>query len=137
MSGAFRLPLIPIFIVYTLGISSGHFDLPFPIQGWILLLLILLGFWILLLIIKRTRMGSWMVLSIFFLLGIFSIQLYLHPQHSPSHISHFTGQERVSLEGIIDRPPERSQGRTSAHPFTKDYFIKPSHPCGWSSPDLP
>ena len=47
MSGTFRLPLIPIFIVYTLGIFSGHFDLPFPIQGWILLLLILLGFWIL------------------------------------------------------------------------------------------
>ena len=112
MSGAFRLPLIPIFIVYTLGIYFGHFDLPFPTQGWILLLLILLGFWILLLIIKRTRMGSWMAFSIFFLLGIFSIQLYLHPQHSPSHISHFTGLERISLEGIIDRPPERSRGRT-------------------------
>jgi competence protein ComEC len=112
MSGAFRLPLIPIFIVYTLGISSGHCNLPFPIQGWILLLLILLGFWILLLTIKRTRMGSWIAFSIFFLLGIFSIQLYLHSQHSPSHLSHFTGQERVSLEGIIDRPPERSRGRT-------------------------
>ena len=112
MSGAFRLPLIPIFIVYTLGISSGHFDLPLSIRGWILLLLILLGVWILLLAIKKIRMGSWVAFFVFFFLGIFSIQLYLHPQHSTSHISHFTGFDRISLEGIIDRPPERSRGRT-------------------------
>jgi competence protein ComEC len=111
MSGAFRLPLIPIFIVYTIGIYFGHFNIPFPPQGWILLP-ILLGIWILLLIIKRTRMGSWMAFSIFFLLGFFSIQLYLYPQHPPSHISHFTGLDRISLEGIIDQPPERSRGRT-------------------------
>ncbi len=57
-------------------------------------------------------MGSWIVLSIFFLLGIFSIQLYLHPQHPSSHLIHFTGLERMVLEGIVDRPPERSRGRT-------------------------
>jgi len=111
MNQIFRLPLIPIFIVHTIGIYFGHFDIPFPPQGWILLL-ILLGFWILLLLIKRTQMGSWMAFSIFFLLGLFSIQLYLYPQHPPSHISHFTGLDRISLEGIIDRPPEHSRGRT-------------------------
>jgi competence protein ComEC len=112
MSGALRLPLIPIFIVYTLGIYFGHFDLPFPSQGWIFLLLTLLGFWILLLAMKRTQMGSWIAFFIFFLLGIFSIQLYLHPQNFSSHVSHFTGLDRISLEGIIDRPPETSRGRT-------------------------
>jgi competence protein ComEC len=111
MSGAFRLPLIPIFIVYTIGIYFGHFNLPFLSQGWIPLL-ILLGFWTLLLSIKRTRTGSWMGFSLFFLLGVFSIQLYLHPPHSSSHISHFASLERISLEGIIDRPPEHSRGRT-------------------------
>src|SRR4030043_473419 len=111
MNQIFRLPLIPIFIVHTIGIYFGHFDIPFPPQGWILLL-ILLGFWILLLLIKRTQMCSWMAFSIFFLLGLFSIQLYLYPQHPPSHISNFTGPDRISLEGIIDRPPERSRGRT-------------------------
>jgi competence protein ComEC len=110
MSGAFRLPLIPIFIVYTLGIYIGHFDLPVLFRGWIPLP-ILFGFWILFLITKRTRMGSWTAFSIFFLLGIFSIQLYLHPRHPPSHLSRFTGLDRISLEGIIDRPPERSRGR--------------------------
>jgi len=110
MNEAFRLPLIPIFIVYTLGIYFGHLDLPFLSQAWIPLL-ILFGFWIFFLITKRARMGSWTAVSIFFLLGIFSIQLYLHPRHPPSHISHFTGLERISLEGIIDRPPESSRGR--------------------------
>jgi len=112
MSGAFRLPLIPVFIVYTLGIYFGHFDLPFSSQGWILLLLTLLGFWILLLTMKRIQMGSWIAFFIFFLLGILSIHLYLHLQNFPSHISHFTGLDRISLEGIIDRPPETSRGRT-------------------------
>jgi competence protein ComEC len=111
MSAAFRLPLIPIFIVYTLGIYIGHFELPFLSRGWIPLL-ILFGFWIFFLITKRARMGSWTAFFIFFLLGIFSIQLYLHPRHSPSHISRFTGLGRISLEGIIDHPPERSRGRT-------------------------
>ena len=110
MSGAFRLPLIPIFIVYTFGIYFGHFQLPFLSRGWIPLL-ILFGFWIFFLITRRARMGSWTAFSVFFLLGTFSIQLYLHSQHPPSHISHFTGLERISVEGIIDRPPERSRGR--------------------------
>ena len=111
MSGAFRLPLIPILIVYTVGIYVGHLDIPFLPQGGILLL-ILLGFWTLLLLMKRTLVGSWIVFSIFFLLGIFSIQLYLHSQHSPSHVSQFTGLDGVLLEGIIDCPLEPSRGRT-------------------------
>ncbi len=111
MSGTFRLPLVPILIAYSIGIYSGHFGLPFFPQGWIFIF-ILLGFWTILLLIHRTRMGSWVAFSMFFLLGIFSTQLSLHPQHSSSHISHFTHLERLSLEGIIDRPPERSPGKT-------------------------
>jgi competence protein ComEC len=111
MNQIFRLPLIPIFVGYTLGIYVGHFDLPSHPQGSIPLL-ILLGFWALLLVMKRTRMGSWMAFSIFFLLGVFAIQHYLHPQHNPSHISHFVGLERISLEGILDYTPESSRGRT-------------------------
>jgi len=111
MSGTFSLPLIPIFILYTFGVYLGHLDLPFLPEGWILLL-ILSGFWALLLLTKRPQMGSWTALSIFFILGIFSIQPYLHSQHSPSHVSHFTALEGISLEGVIDRPPEHSRGRT-------------------------
>ena len=111
MSGTFSLPLIPIFILYTFGVYLGHLDLPFFSEGWILLLT-LSSLWAVLLVTNKPRMGSWMALSIFFVLGIFSIQLYLHFQHPPSHISHFTTFERISLEGIIDRPPEHSRGRT-------------------------
>ncbi|MBP1699050.1 MAG: metallo-beta-lactamase superfamily [Deltaproteobacteria bacterium] len=111
MSGTFSLPLIPIFILYTFGVYLGHLDLPFFSEGWILLLT-LSGLWAVLLLTNKPRMGSWMALSIFFVLGIFSIQLYLHSQHPPSHISHFTALERIALEGIIDRPPEHSRGRT-------------------------
>jgi len=111
MSGTFRLPLIPIFVVYTLGIYFGHFDLPSLPQGCIPLL-ILLGVWALLLATKRTRVGSWAAFSIFFLLGVLSIQSYLRPQHTPSHISHYIGLERISLEGIIDRTPEHIREKT-------------------------
>ena len=126
MSGAFRLPLIPVFIVYTLGIYFGHFDLPCLSQGWILLL-ILFGFWTFFLLTKRTRMGSWSAFSIFFLLGIFSIQLYLHPRPPPSHISHFTGLERISLEGIIDRPPECTRGRTQLLMRSQKIVLSSAH----------
>jgi competence protein ComEC len=111
MSGPFRLPLIPVFVVYTLGIYAGQADLPLLLQGWVLLLF-LLCFWTLLLVTKRAQMGSWAAFSTFFLLGIFSIQLFLHPEHSPSHISRFAGLERISLEGIMEDPPEYSRGRT-------------------------
>ncbi len=111
MSNAFRLPLISIFIAYTTGIYFGHFDLPFVSQGWILFIP-LLGFWIFFLATKRTRIGSWTAVPVFFLLGMISIQCYLLPRYSDSHISHFTGLEGVSLEGIVDRPPEHSRGRT-------------------------
>jgi len=111
MDGVFRLPLVPIFLVYTVGIYLGQFDLPFLAQGWIPFL-ILLGFWTFFLVTKRTRIGSWMAYFVFVLLGIFSIQLYLHAPRPSTHLSHSTGLERVSVEGIIHRPPERSRGRT-------------------------
>ena len=106
-----RLPLIPIFIAYTSGIYLGQFDLPFPSQG-LILLLILLALWALFMGMKRTQLGSWMAVLFFFVLGIFSIHIYLDPPHSPSHISHFTGFDRIALEGIVDRPPQRSPDGT-------------------------
>jgi len=107
-----RFPLIPVFFLYTLGLYLGHFDLPFPSEGLTLLLPTLLAFWILFLVMKRPAPGSWAAFVFFLFLGIFSIHLYLHPPHSPSHISQFIGVNQLSLEGIIDRPPEHSPGGT-------------------------
>ena len=106
-----RLPLIPIFVAYTSGIYLGQFDFPFPSQG-LILLLILLALWALFMGMKRTQLGSWMAVLFFFVLGIFSIRIYLDPPQSPSHISHFTGFDRIALEGIVDRPPQRSPDGT-------------------------
>ena len=107
-----RLPLIPTLIAYTLGLYLGHFDLLSPLQGFFFPLLILLVLWAFLMAMKKIVLGSWMAFSLFFLLGAFSVHNYLHPQHSPSDISQYIGLDRISLEGIIDRVPERSRGRT-------------------------
>lgn len=111
MNPIFRLPLVPIFIVYTLGISFGYLEIPLFSHGWVLLLLGL-GFWLLFLFLKRIRTGSWIAIFTFFFLGIYSIQLYLNPPKVPSHVSSFIGIDGISLEGIIDRPPESLQGKT-------------------------
>ncbi len=111
MKPPLRLPLIPILIAYTLGVYLGHFDLPFPHRGFIFLFLLLLVFWAFLIVTKKTIRGSWMAFVFFLLLGIFSIHNYLHPRLSPFHVSRYTGLDQISLEGIIDRAPERTQGR--------------------------
>jgi competence protein ComEC len=112
MSRILRLPLIPIFFAYTIGIYLGHFDPPFSSQGFVFLFLVLLGLWALFIGLRRTALGSWVVFIVFFLLGTFSIHNYLHPRHSPSNISQFIGLDRISLEGTVGRPPQYSQERT-------------------------
>lgn len=111
MTGILRLPLIPILIAYAIGLYGGQFNLPLPSQG-LLLLFILLALWILLIILKRIRWASWVALSFFLFLGLFSMQSYFHPKHPPSHISRFIGSEPILLEGTIDRSPQRTQSRT-------------------------
>jgi len=107
MAGPFRLPLIPIFLSYTIGITLGYFDLPFFSQAWILVI-IFLCLWMATVALRRHGWGSWVVLGIFISLGSASIQAYLHPKHPPSHVSQFNGTGRIALEGTIDRPPHRT-----------------------------
>lgn len=110
MHGTLRLPLIPIFFAYALGLYLGHFDLPFSSQGLIFSLLALLALWILSMIMKRILWGSLIALALFILIGMLSIHLYIHPNRSSSHITQFIGSDRIVLEGILDRPPERYRG---------------------------
>jgi competence protein ComEC len=112
MNKVLRLPLIPILFAYALGLYLGHFDLPFSIRGFIFLILILLVSWAILIGIKKRLSGSWVAFALFLLLGTFSIHHYLHPHLSPYHLSHYTGLDRISLEGIVDRAPQRAQGQT-------------------------
>ncbi|MFB3885033.1 MAG: DNA internalization-related competence protein ComEC/Rec2 [Thermodesulfobacteriota bacterium] len=111
MNKTLRLPLIPVFLAYTLGLYLGRFDFPFRLQGLVFLFPLLFAFWAFLLWIKKTRWGSWTAFVLFFLLGILPIHNVLYPRHSPSHISHYVGFDPVSLEGVIDRPPQHTQER--------------------------
>ncbi|MBS3920192.1 MAG: DNA internalization-related competence protein ComEC/Rec2 [Deltaproteobacteria bacterium] len=120
MNEILRLPLIPILIAYAIGLYGGQFNLPLPPQGP-LLLFILLGLWILLILLKRIRWASWIALSFFLFLGLFSVQSYFHPKHPPSHISRFIGSERILLEGTIDRSPQRT--RTGTQLLIKSHKI--------------
>lgn len=112
MDGAFRLPLVPVFIAYALGIYIGHFDLAPSSQSLVLSLLILFALWILLLALRRPRWSSGIILLFFFGLGNLSIHLYLRPYPSPFHISRFIGLSRVTVEGVIDQVPQRSEEGT-------------------------
>src|SRR3990172_9603336 len=108
MNHIFRLPLLPVFAAYTLGLFLGHFDLPLPSQGLLWLLLLLLVGWVFLAAIRKIAWSSWVILVLFFFLGTFSIYTYLHPDLSSSHISKFIGFDRIAVEGTIDGPAERS-----------------------------
>jgi len=112
MSGTFRLPLIPIFFSYGIGIYLGHFDLPLTLITLLLLSLILLALWALSLVMKRKMAGTVLAVVFFFLLGILSIHHYLRPSLSPSPISRFIGLDGISLEGTLYRPAEESHERT-------------------------
>ncbi|MBM4340483.1 MAG: DUF4131 domain-containing protein [Deltaproteobacteria bacterium] len=111
MTKIFRLPLIPLLIAYAFGLVSSQFNIPLLSQGP-LILIILLFLWFLLLILKKVQWTSWIALVFFFVLGLVSIQSYLHPNLPPSHLSRFIGPEPIFLEGTIDRSPQRTSSGT-------------------------
>lgn len=107
MTRIFRLPLIPVLIAYAIGIFCGQFNLPFSSQG-LLFLSILIGLWLLLILLKRSRLASLLALSFFLFFGYFSMHSYFHPKLSPSHISRLIGSDQILIEGTIDRSPQRT-----------------------------
>lgn len=112
MSGIFHLPLIPILIAYILGLFLGHFDPPYinDLKNVIIPILLIIGVTFLL---KRSTFLSGLVsLLIFIILGIISIQYYLHPPYSASSISNFHNIDPILIEGVIDKSPIRFVDKT-------------------------
>ncbi len=109
MSNLLSLPLLPVLLSYTIGLSTGLWVPPLPRRSLLFALLFLLGIWTCSMRMKKRKWGAWIALIVFFLLGLYSIHLYLHPVHASSHLSHFIGTEPMAMEGIIKRIPERSQ----------------------------
>ncbi len=110
-----RLPLVPVFLAYGVGIYIGHFDLPVSTLSLILSCLFLLTVWALTILFKKEQGGTVFALFLFFLLGIFSIHLYLRPPSSSSSLSPFIGFDGVVLEGNLDRPPLESDRGTQLY----------------------
>ncbi|MCX8116728.1 MAG: DNA internalization-related competence protein ComEC/Rec2 [Desulfobacterota bacterium] len=107
MGSVFRLPLLPAVLFYAAGIWFGQFELPLKGPLALFLLLGLLGLWLLFLLLRWQRKGSWLGLLFFFGLGMASMQSYVYPDLPHHHISRFTRADRVLVEGTIVRPPER------------------------------
>ena len=108
MKETLRLPLIPILIIYLLGLFIGTLNLPLSHPALLALLSVLLILWFLLLLIKKPLGGSCLTLTFFLLLGIFSIHLYLHPPPSCSPLSRWIGSDPITVEGVVHRAPQRS-----------------------------
>lgn len=111
MMQPFRLPLLPVLIAYGIGLFIGQFNLRSSLSS-IPFLFALLSLWLLLILLKKIRWASFLLLSFFFFLGFFSIQNYLYPNLPPSHLSHFIGSEDIVLEGTVDRSPQRTRTGT-------------------------
>jgi competence protein ComEC len=127
MGETFRLPLIPVFFSYAVGLYLGCLEFPIPSQAFLLTLPGLLAVWFFFITVKKILWGSCIGFILFFLLGIFSIQTYLHPPLFPSDISHFVGVDGIALEGRIDRPPERAQEGTQLMIRSRDVIVGDRH----------
>lgn len=123
MTRIVRLPLIPVLIAYTIGLYGGLFNL-FYLSHGPLFLLILLLLWILLILLKKARWASPVALLFFLLLGVVSIQSYLHPKLSPAHVSRFVGPDPVLVEGTIDRSPQQTAGGAQVLVKSQKIIIK-------------
>ena len=127
MGETFRLPLIPVFLAYTVGLYLGHFNFPFFSRAFLFTLLGLLAVWGFFITVKKVLWGSWIGIVLFFLLGIFSIQTYLYPPLPPSHISHFIGIDGMALEGTVDRPPRGTQEGTQLLIRSRNVIVADHH----------
>ncbi len=108
------MPLIPIIIVYILGLMAGE-QLAIPrtvlypsITAWILLsVLSNLRNW--------PKIRTVTILIVFWLLGILLIGLSLRPHFPPNHIFSYAGKGRVNVEGVLYRRPVPSPRRTKLY----------------------
>jgi competence protein ComEC len=108
------MPLIPLVIVYLLGLAvGGHLAIPRTVLylGIITLLFISIGS----ILRKRPTLTTVATLILFWLLGIMLITLHLRPHFPSNHIFHYTGKGKVNLEGLLYRRPIPSPRGTKLH----------------------
>jgi len=98
------MPLIPIVIVYLLGLIVGdHLAIPWIISYVGIISLIFIS--IVSILRNRPTLRIAAILALFLLLGIVLVNLHLRPHFPQNHIFHYAGKGRVNVEGILYRSP--------------------------------
>lgn len=124
------MPLVPLLAAMMTGILVGNFILIPNLYLTICLLLIFL-----LLLIARlknmTVLSIGLLMSSVFFIAVFNINLYVHRDHEPGHISHYAKGDSVVVEGVISENPENSPDKTAitvyATRIIRDGVITPTH----------
>jgi competence protein ComEC len=125
-----KMPLVPLLAAMMTGIVVGNFIHIPNLYSAICLLLIFL-----LLLIARLKnltilsIGL-LMLSVFFI-AVLNINLYVHRDYEPGHISHYVKGDSVIVEGVISETPENSPDKTaitvSATRIIRNGVITPIH----------
>ncbi len=107
-------PLYPTLFSYLLGIIlATHIFFPPPFL--LLAGLVTLTFAFLLMARLKKRGAALLLFGSFFWLGALGLTAQLRPELPENHVSHFTGRERVVVEGLLTQPPDRSVNRVRLH----------------------
>ena len=107
-------PLIPIVIVYILGLMAGEqLAIPRTVLYPSITASILLS--VLSNLRNWPKLRTVTILIVFWLLGILLIDLFLRPHFLPNHIFSYAGKRRVNVEGILYRSPVPSPRRTKLY----------------------
>ncbi len=117
-----HMPLIPIVIVYLLGLAVGeHLAIPRSVLylGIIALIFISIGS----ILRKRSTLTTVAILTLFWLLGIMLISLHLRPHFPSNHIFHYAGKGKVNLEGLLYRRPIPSPRGTKLHLMVEKIYL--------------
>jgi competence protein ComEC len=98
------MPLIPVVILYLLGLAVGkHLAIPPTVSYIGIISLILIS--VVSILRNRPTLRTIAILTLFWLLGTVLINLKLRPPFPRNHIFHYAGMGRVNVEGLLYRSP--------------------------------
>jgi competence protein ComEC len=116
------MPLIPIVIVYILGLTAGeHLAIPRTF--------LYLGITASILLSVVSNLRNWpklrtvTILFVFWLIGILLIGLSLRPHFPPNHIFYHAGKGSVNVEGVLYRRPVPSPRRTKLYLRVEEIYL--------------
>ncbi|MFQ6078377.1 MAG: ComEC/Rec2 family competence protein, partial [Thermodesulfobacteriota bacterium] len=99
-----HMPLIPIVIVYLLGLMVGeHLAIPRTLSYIGIISLIFIS--IVSILRNRPTLRTVAILALFCLLGMMFINLHLRPDFPRNHIFHYADKGRLNVEGLLYRRP--------------------------------